>query len=363
VAAAIAVSGAVIWNHIGSANGNMSIANAGFTTTFNQTSAVLWDWENTTTASAITTNASPLLGVSAQYWTGAASANDQWTIGSVMTAGTNAISTLTIAHTGTTGAAQIQLPTPLSYGVTDPQIIGPAGATCGISIGGNASFPLLVATIAGSVDIMRGYQGGTNQGSITSQSTSVSFGLYNQLALGTAEIGSAQSPSATYTGGKPLVSLGHGGSTWATTGAGPYIGINVGAEVSLGGNNSVHLNWAPTAGAGTFTAMQIAPTINQTLTASGSYTALKVAVTETALLGTANFMINCFAGAAGTTQVWAVDNLGAMYMAKAAAAAPTSAASPGTIGQLIMFGGNLYMCSQTGSAGSALWWIMNRTAV
>jgi len=302
------------WSALTNATGNLTLANAGFTTTFNQTSAVLWDWENTTTASAITTNASPLHGFSAQYWNGA-SANDQWTIGSVMTAGTNAISTLTIAHTGTTGAAQIQLPTPLSYGVTDPQIIGPAGATCGISIGGNASFPLLVATIAGSVDIMRGYQGGTNQGSITSQSTSVSFGLYNQLALGTAEIGSAQSPSATYTGGKPLVSLGHGGSTWATTGAGPYIGINVGAEVSLGGNNSVHLNWAPTAGAGTFTAMQIAPTINQTLTASGSYTALKVAVTETALLGTANKLIDCFAGAAGTTEVFSVDNKGNVMQA------------------------------------------------
>jgi hypothetical protein len=52
-----------------------------------------------------------------------------------------------------------------------------------------------------------------------------------------------------------------------------------------------------------------------------------------------------------------------IFTVAASGAAPTSAGTAGTIGQIIMFGGNLYMCSQTGAAGSALWWIMNRTAV
>ena len=279
-----AIPSSFTWNVEGNATGNLSLSNAGYTSTFNQTSAVAWSWANTTVATVSTTNASPTFGLSAQYWaTGAVSGTDTWTLGTSLAAGLNGISTLVIAHTGTTGAAQIQLPAPLSYGATDPQIIGVAGATCGISIGANAGFPLVVATQTGSIDVLRGYQGGTNQGSITSQSTSISFGLYNQLATGTAELGSAQSPSATYTVGKPLVSLGHGGSTWATTGIGPYIGINVGSQVSLGGSNSVHLNWAPTAGPGAFTAMQITPTVNNTSPGSAISSAIINSATSAAV--------------------------------------------------------------------------------
>ena len=95
--------------------------------------------------------------------------------------------------------------------------------------------------------------------------------------------------------------------------------------------------------------------------ATGAYTGLKIAVTETALGGTPNYLINALAGASGTTQVFAVDNLGSMYLAKAAAGAPTSAGTAGTIGQIVRYGGVLYFCSVTGAAGAATWNILNMT--
>ena len=69
------------WNVEGNANGNLSLSNAGYTSTFNQTSAVAWLWANTTTATVSTTNASPLLELAANCWHGGASTQDLWTIG------------------------------------------------------------------------------------------------------------------------------------------------------------------------------------------------------------------------------------------------------------------------------------------
>ena len=41
-------SGAVLWSSLGNAGANLTLSNAGYTTTFNQTSAVAWLWANTT---------------------------------------------------------------------------------------------------------------------------------------------------------------------------------------------------------------------------------------------------------------------------------------------------------------------------
>lgn len=65
---------------------------------------------NTTTATSGTTNGSPTHRFSANYWTGAASAADTWTIGSTLAAGTNGASTLSFAHTGSTGSTQVLVP-------------------------------------------------------------------------------------------------------------------------------------------------------------------------------------------------------------------------------------------------------------
>jgi hypothetical protein len=99
--------GGAAWNTLRNATGNLSLSNAGFTSTFNQTSAVAWLWANTTLATAITVNASPLLELAANYYTGSTSAQDTWTIGSSLAAGTNGVSTLALAHSGSTGAALV----------------------------------------------------------------------------------------------------------------------------------------------------------------------------------------------------------------------------------------------------------------
>ena len=100
-------SGAVLWSALGNAGGNLSLANGTNTTTFNQTTNAIWLWANTTTGTSGTTNASPLIELGAQYYTGSTTGNDVWSIGSSLAAGTNGASTLTIAHSGSTGLAEI----------------------------------------------------------------------------------------------------------------------------------------------------------------------------------------------------------------------------------------------------------------
>ena len=96
-------SGAITWDQIGNAAANLTLANAAFTTTFQQTANTIWLWQNTTTATSGTTNASPLLELASNYWTGAASAQDTWSIGSSLAAGTNGLSTLTFGTFGKFG--------------------------------------------------------------------------------------------------------------------------------------------------------------------------------------------------------------------------------------------------------------------
>jgi hypothetical protein len=78
--------------------------------------------------------------------------------------------------------------------------------------------------------------------------------------------------------------------------------------ITAGSGGSVQFN--PASGTATFTGLNIAPIINQTSSASGNYTALNIAVTETSLKGTANLLINASAGTAGTTSVFSVTNSG-----------------------------------------------------
>ena len=86
------------WSSLTNATANLTLANGTNATEFDQTSNTTWKWKNTTTATNSTTNASPVIDVSANYWTGAASAEDAWTIGSSLAAGTNGASTLTFTH-------------------------------------------------------------------------------------------------------------------------------------------------------------------------------------------------------------------------------------------------------------------------
>ena len=121
---------------------------------------------------------------------------------------------------------------------------------------------------------------------------------------------------------------------------------------------------------GTMTAVAITPTINQSGSATG-YTALKIAATETAVLGT-NRLIDCYAGAAGTTAIWSVGNDGHQRfstdtgLARAAAgllkvtngstglggliiasSTPASAGATGVQGQIAWDSDYIYVCTAT----------------
>jgi len=99
----------VAWSSLTAASANLSLANGTNTTTFNQTSNVAWLWANTTTGTSGTTNASPLLELSAQYYTGATTGTDLWTIGSSLASGTNGASNLNLTHTGSTGTQTVAI--------------------------------------------------------------------------------------------------------------------------------------------------------------------------------------------------------------------------------------------------------------
>jgi Chaperone of endosialidase len=124
----------VAWSSLTNATANLTLANAGFTTTFNQTSAVSWLWGNTTVATSGTTNASPLHEFAANYWTGSASAQDLWTLGSSLAAGTNGVSTITFTHTGSTGTAEVSVPSLIIPGTSSGNTVFSTGALGGLSV-------------------------------------------------------------------------------------------------------------------------------------------------------------------------------------------------------------------------------------
>ena len=282
----------VAWSTITAAAANLTLANAGYTTTFNQTSAVAWTWANTTTATSGTTNASPLLELAANYWTGAASAADTWTIGSSLAAGTNGASTLTVAHSGSTGIALVSVPN-LSVGagsVTTPSLqVGTIGFFDGSGV------PTVKAS---GTTLLRMYNGTTSSGNIQiANNTLYMFGTVSGQGAGL----SGQILTQT----NPSVVLGNGSTFTGTTGT--QIGV------SQGGVTGLLLSFAPSAASSSsFIVSQIVPTINATLHGanSGGYTALKLAVTETSLGSGTNRLIDCYAGTSGVTSEFYVDNVG-----------------------------------------------------
>src|SRR5262249_16757514 len=68
--------------------------------------------QNTTAATSGTSQSSPLVSIAGNYWTGAASATDSWTLQTVETNGTNGNSNLTLVHSGSTGTAAFAIGTP-----------------------------------------------------------------------------------------------------------------------------------------------------------------------------------------------------------------------------------------------------------
>jgi hypothetical protein len=160
VQTAIGGSGAVLWSNLGNAAAALTLANANYATTFNQTSAVAWTWANTTVGTVGSTNASPLLELAANYWaTGGVTGVDLWTIGTAaIVAGLNGRSNLTFTHTGTTGQAAVQVPL-LNIGGTDTGIsrLGAASLAIGNGTAGDISGQLTLKTLYVGTDASDGF--------------------------------------------------------------------------------------------------------------------------------------------------------------------------------------------------------------
>jgi hypothetical protein len=69
-------------------------------------------------ASSAIAQSSPTLQLVGQYWTGATSAADTWSIQDVVGNGTNGSSVLTFTHSGTAGTAGLSIPLIVNYGGT-----------------------------------------------------------------------------------------------------------------------------------------------------------------------------------------------------------------------------------------------------
>jgi len=288
-----------IWNNLQNATGNLTLANGANTTEFDQTSNVTWKWYNTTTATSGTTNASPVLDLSANYWTGAASAEDAWTIGTSLAAGTNGASTLTIAHTGSTGNAAVKLPsggTGTSYATAGVQVgstVGLAGVTSGIlnfvTSSTNAEFRCYANT---TLETSLGWSVNSAPSSATTLH-SWNGPLYMRSTVTTGALG---------------IQIGQGNTSFAaTSGTQVAVGIGSGAAPT---NTAAAVQFSPASGSANFVALGVQPVINQTSTASGSYTGILLNVVETSLKGSSNKFLDLQGGLSGGTSKFTIDNSG-----------------------------------------------------
>ena len=266
-------SGTVLWNQIGNPTGNLTLFNGNNYTVFNHTSSVIWEWANTTAATSITTNMSPIFIWQANYWDGADSSVDRWTIQSGLAAGTNGVTTLQIAHSGSAGSAYLSL----QNSVEGIQFIS---SSASLDFGPNSSWALNLTNGSGN----------TNNGSLN-----VVSGTSLSLQAGNAN------PQLELIG-------------YVTTSAVASVLLeNVGNFTGTSGTQKVVNTtgtFSPTSGTATFVGHQVHVIVDQTSTASGSYEALLITATETALLGSSNFLIRAQAGSAGTTDKFSVDNSG-----------------------------------------------------
>jgi hypothetical protein len=170
---------------------------------------------NTAVGTVSSTNASPAQAFAANYWaTGGVTGLDYWTIQSSLTAGLNGASTLTFAHTGSTGSAAVQVPL-LDIGGTDTGISRLAGASLAIGNGTQGDFTgsltlaseTITSASATPLTITSSYAGTSVIGFTTSNSGGVAkINLVNNLGsafaaeiLGSSGVGSLSNCAFIFT--------------------------------------------------------------------------------------------------------------------------------------------------------------------
>ena len=178
----------------------------------------------------------------------------------------------------------------------------PAGSTSANALNVGPNSQGLFATNSTTLSVQLGSSNNSNL--YFYEGTSALFGIsvgntaVGLLSEGTNQAVTLQSTITTNSNNPGTGLLLH--NSGSITNAGSVTQIFVGETATF----------APTSGAAVYIAHDINPTINQTSSASGNYTALRIKSVETALLGTTNRLIDTYAGSSGTTSEFYVDNKG-----------------------------------------------------
>jgi len=100
------------WSSLTDPAGSLNLSMGTNTSIFNYNGAVApaFAWLNLQGATVTVPTFSPVLDLQGNYWNGSASAADAWYIQSIIGVGTNGSSSLTFAHSGTSGAAALVMP-------------------------------------------------------------------------------------------------------------------------------------------------------------------------------------------------------------------------------------------------------------
>lgn len=242
---------------------------------------------------------SPSLVIAGSYQSSSAPAyaEDSWTLQDVVGSGLNGTSQLTFSHSGTSGNASVVFPAGSSG--ADSILFG----TTSTGIWGQSSFLNLDAGAT---------NGGVNFYAGSSQMGSVNFG--SNLFVLEASPGAANRQCGLQSN--------------VTTAAVYCWQVNNAVAGSLTGTSgtqgvlNVTATFAPTSGSAAFKALSVTPTINQTSSASGNYTAILANVTETQFLGTTARLLDLQVGSAS---YFNIDHSGNTYINNPAVA--TSSAS------------------------------------
>jgi hypothetical protein len=139
------------WSNLQNATSALTLGNAGFGTTFNQTAAVPWTWANTTPATSGNPQNSPVLGLAGTIFNGSVSVADKWTLQNIPDPTVNNGTTaLKLLHTGTAGMPMFSVgdvnslsPTATTFFSNgSPNLFGPMETTMGaLQVFGHSQAP------------------------------------------------------------------------------------------------------------------------------------------------------------------------------------------------------------------------------
>jgi hypothetical protein len=290
-------------------------------------------------ATAVTN--SPTLTIQGSYENAATPtyAADNWTIQAIEGAGLNGNSELKILHSGTTGVAMVEV-TKLTVGASPTGGLGFDGtkatsaifpAVFGASAQNVFNFVPSVSAAVNQPCVINIYTGTTATPSlswaISAYSNNGGHCLFDlEAALNTSGQAMVFGCAMGTAAGVGILLSGNGGSNNVnfTATSGTQEAVRIGGDPT--GQSNVAVVFKPASGTASFIGLNVNPTINQTGTASGSYTGLRVNVIETALLGTANLLLDLQAGTTGGTSRFSVDNTGQLILPNASNTATSATA-------------------------------------